>query len=82
MYKHIQTLIKKYRALLSAANRLKCGKKVKGSIMATLNRLRGCLRREYKRIVAEFTQFPSVLTLMLNRTLAYQPSMAWILANK
>ncbi len=82
MYKHIQTLIKKYQALLSAANRLKCGKKIKSSIMTTLNRLRGCLRREYKRIVAQYSSFPRTMAFVLESSCYSQPQLAWVLANK
>ena len=45
MRNYLVLLIAKYCRLLSAANRLKCGKKVKGSILSTLNRLRASLAR-------------------------------------
>ena len=45
MRNHLVLLIAKYLRCLSAANRLKCGKKVKGSIMGTLNKLRASLAR-------------------------------------
>jgi len=57
MYKHLQNLVKKYQKLLAAANRLKCGKKVKSSIMGTLNRLRGSLNRLYKAMHNEPVTF-------------------------
>jgi hypothetical protein len=44
MRNYLVLLIAKYCRLLSAANRLKCGRKVKGSILSTLNRLRAMIK--------------------------------------
>ncbi len=57
MRNHLVLLIAKYCRLLSAANRLKCGKKVKGSIMGTLNRLRASLARLDKAMRGEVVKF-------------------------
>lgn len=57
MRKHLALLIAKYCRLLSAANRLKCGRKVKGSIMGTLNKLRHSLARLDKAMRGEVVKF-------------------------
>lgn len=65
MRKHLVLLIAKYCRLLSAANRLKCGKKVKGSIMGTLNKLRASLARLDKALRGEVVTFKSGIPLNL-----------------
>lgn len=67
MRNHLVLLIAKYCRLLSAANRLKCGKKVKGSIMGTLNKLRASLARLDKAILGKVTacKEPFVVAFLL-----------------
>jgi hypothetical protein len=59
MRNYLVLLISKYCRLLSAANRLKCGKKVKGSILSTLNHLRASLARYDKAMRGECVKFKS-----------------------
>jgi hypothetical protein len=61
MRNYLVLLIAKYCRLLSAANRLKCGRKVKGSILSTLNRLRASLARYDKAAQGQKVKFKSGL---------------------
>ncbi|RTL04192.1 hypothetical protein EKK58_11120 [Candidatus Dependentiae bacterium] len=80
MYNHLQSLVKKYQKLLAAANKLKCGKKVKSSIMGTLNRLRGSLNRYYNWMVQQGKQ-PKNKDFYISQPFWSKPPVSWVLLN-
>ena len=76
MRNYLILLIAKYCRLLSAANRLKCGKKVKGSILSTLNKLRASLARYDRAMRGENVKFKSPF-IAASDALEWERQGAW-----